>query len=91
MGLSDADVVFALVVPGDVAGRGMERGAEDHILDGEGGDDGVVRLEHSAADNEGLGIEDAGSETNLVDVEVGVEDGDDFVFAFAIEVGEGDP
>ena len=89
--LPDARVVLALVIPsGRFLRRLVQRGAQHHVLDGERGHHGVVRLQHARADDVGIGIQQARRQAYRLKVQVVIDQRDDLVFGFRIQIHQRD-
>ena len=91
MSLADARVVLALVIPSrGFLRRLVQRSAQHHILHGERGHHGVVRLQHAGADHVGVGIQQARGETHGLEVKIVIDQRNDLVFGLGIQVHQRD-
>ena len=91
VGLPNARVVLALVIPPRrFLRRLVQRSAQHHVLDGERGHHGVVRLQHARADDVGVGIQQARRQADRLKVQVVIDQRDHLVFAFGIQIHQRD-
>ena len=91
VGLPDAGVVLALVIPSrGFLRRLMQRSAQHHILHGERRDHGVVRLQHARADDVGVRIQQARRQPYRLKVQIVIDQRDHLILGFGIQIYQRD-